>query len=82
MASLSSLPTGNYKIQVDIGFTKTKKRVLADATQDENLPDYFTVSYDPPVNFFVGSDKEIESEYTKITQSSSYPYNLSVGEII
>lgn len=80
-ASLGSIPTGNYKIQMDVGFTKTKKRLLADTTQEDNLPDYFMVSYDPPVNFFVGSDKDIETEYAKITNGSK-PYNLSVGEII
>ena len=70
-ANLNSVPSGDYKLQTDIGFSKSKKRILADEAQTEDLPDYFTVSYEPPVKFFVGSDAEIAAEYKKITKDSN-----------
>ena len=70
LANLNSLPSSNYKVQIDVGFTKNKNRILQNETDNENLPDYFTVIYQPPQQFFVGTDKEIWAEIIKINEPS------------
>ena len=80
-ANLNTVPSGDYKIQTDIGFSKNKKRILAAGAQTEELPDYFTISYEPPVKFFVGTDAEIAAEYKKITENSNNN-ELNSGDIV
>ena len=55
LANLSSIPSSIYTMKVDLGFSKTSRRALQSGT----LADYFVISYESPIPFFVGTNSEI-----------------------
>ena len=69
VASLITLPSSSYSLKIDLGFSKTKHRNLQES-ENETLPDYFTLSYKPPVSFFVGTDEQISQEKKRLQEGS------------
>jgi len=84
LPSLNSLISASYWFQTDIVFKKNNKRILQNLTND-NLPDYFVMSYEPPQVFYVGTDEEIEQEKELIIQDNTYHneiYGLCEDDLI
>lgn len=80
VANLKALPSSSYSVKIDLGFSKTKRRNLQE-NETETLPDYFSLSYKPPVSFFVGTDEQISQEQKRL-QEGSIMKELTKDDII
>ena len=80
---LVNIPSGSYKLSMNITFTKNQRRILDSSTSDsQNLPNNFVISYNPDINFFIGSDEEIANKISIYNNSAQSSSGLSEKEII
>ena len=64
LANLSSIPSASYTMLADLSFLKLIRRILQNGTEN-----YFVISYQSEITFFIGTDAEIANA-KKVNQNN------------